>query len=368
MIQAQETLTFADVAVDFTWEEWQLLAPVQKALYRHVMLENYSNLVSAGFQASTSEVLSKLDQGEPWMMDDEIHCQTLSEVWKVHGHLLEHLQNKRVEKRLEQWLEQNPLDNSGHQSRTLFRHNHDVFDLHGRSVTSNSSLLSKSPNCEIKSPAEPPADGKYCPHADREPFHPELLSTKSQLMEHQHTKQMKKPHVLRTIDLIVKNLIVANILVLFSGGFHNTMANFEWRIMDSDFTCEFSRYVHEVSRSVSIGTTVLLSVFQAITICPQTSSSAYEMRKELFYVEFLSEAEPPSRHILAASLLRVKPKYFLFPACEHCLTPRITKKLIALTLMLASPSRQQEETVAFSTFICEVESIKEGFVSGIWIL
>ena len=55
-------------------------------------------------------------------------------------------------------------------------------------------------------------------------------------------------------------------------------------------------------------------------------SSAYEMRKELFYVEFLSEAEPPSRHILAASLLRVKPKYFLFPACEHCLTPRITKK------------------------------------------
>ena len=76
---------------------------------------------------------------------------------------------------------------------------------------------------------------------------------------------------LRTIDLIVKNLIVANILVLFSGGFHNTMANFEWRIMDSDFTCEFSRYVHEVSRSVSIGTTVLLSVFQAITICPQTS-------------------------------------------------------------------------------------------------
>nr|XP_035959978.1 zinc finger protein 613 isoform X9 [Halichoerus grypus] len=72
MIKDQESLTLEDVAVDFTWEEWQLLGPSQKDLYRDVMLENYRNLVSVGYMASKPDALSRLQQGELWTTEHEI--------------------------------------------------------------------------------------------------------------------------------------------------------------------------------------------------------------------------------------------------------------------------------------------------------
>uniref|UniRef100_UPI00403853D7 vomeronasal type-1 receptor 4-like n=1 Tax=Callospermophilus lateralis TaxID=76772 RepID=UPI00403853D7 len=76
----------------------------------------------------------------------------------------------------------------------------------------------------------------------------------------------------RHTDLILQHLIVANLLILLCKGVPQTMAAFGMKGFLSDVGCKLLFYLHRVGRGVSIGSTCLLSVFQAIKISPENSS------------------------------------------------------------------------------------------------
>lgn len=190
--------------MEFSWEEWQLLAPDQKDLYWDVMLENYNNLLSLGYQPTKLDTLSKFECGEPWIIEDKIQNRTCPGIGRIDSHLPEHSQNQRFLKRMQQCSEQNTLRKSVHLSKTHFAlmQNH-TFDLYSK--TSKSSLVNENRRYTIKNPVEFNGDKKSFLHGNQEQLYsgiefPESvkhISTKFQVFKHQRTNKTEKSQACR---------------------------------------------------------------------------------------------------------------------------------------------------------------------------
>lgn len=91
---------------------------------------------------------------------------------------------------------------------------------------------------------------------------------------------------LKPRDLILMHLTTANALIILCAGVPHTMVVWGMKQFLNDFRCELLLYIQSFGRSMCIGTTCLLSVFQAMIISPRKSCWKDHKVNTAKYIDF----------------------------------------------------------------------------------
>ncbi|XP_027244723.1 zinc finger protein 120-like [Cricetulus griseus] len=70
-----DLMTYDDVHVNFTWDEWDLLDPSQKNLYKEVMLDTYRNLIDIGYNWEENNIEEPNKISTQHERDEKIHTE-----------------------------------------------------------------------------------------------------------------------------------------------------------------------------------------------------------------------------------------------------------------------------------------------------